>query len=231
LNDRGFAEDQPIQLPAGAHTITATYAADATSSYTSQASSNSLSVTITQATTATAVATSANTIATGGSITLTATVSSLSNSALGPTGTVQFLSGGSNLGSAATCTPAGATTDINGNFVGASCTAKLTTTLSALPPVFFRPQPRATPWIIVAWLAALLALLSFVIATLQATRRRRFAYAGLILAFVATAAIAGCGGGSGGGGGGGTPRSLSAKYAGDTNYAGSTSTAVTVTLQ
>jgi len=47
LNDRGFIEDQPIQLSVGTHPITATYTAAATSSYTSQASSNTLSVTIT----------------------------------------------------------------------------------------------------------------------------------------------------------------------------------------
>ncbi len=229
LNDRGFIEDQPIQLLPGAHTITATFAPDATSSYLAPASaSNTLSVTITQATTTTAVVPSASIISTGGSITLTATVSSHSNSTQGPTGNVQFLSGGGNLGSAATCTPAGATTDSSGNFVGASCVAKLTTNLSSLPPGFFWPQPRATPFVIVAWLAALLALISFFIAMMQAARRRQFACAALILAAVAITAIAGCGGG---GSTTRTTRTITAKYAGDTNYSGSTSSGVTITLQ
>jgi hypothetical protein len=47
---------------------------------------------------------------------------------------------------------------------------------------------------------------------------------------LAAAAIAGCGGGSStSSGGGGSSRSISAKYSGDTNYAGSTgSTTITV---
>jgi hypothetical protein len=230
LNDRGFIEDQPIQLLPGAHTITATYAPDATSSYLAPASaSNTLSVTITQATTSTAVVPSATTITTGGSITLTATVSSQSNSSQGPTGNVQFLSGGVNLGSAATCTPAGATTGNSGNFVGASCTAKLTTNLSSLPPGFLRPQPRATPFVIVAWLSALLGLISFFIAMWQAARRRQFAYAALVLAAIAITAIAGCGGG--GSTTNRTTRTITAKYGGDANYANSTSSGVTITLQ
>lgn len=230
LNDRGFIEDQPIQLAAGAHSITATYTADATSSYTSQSTSNTLSVTITTATTTTTVAPSVTTITSGGSITLTATVSSQSNSAQGPTGTVQFLNGGSNLGAAATCTPAPSTTDSSGKFVGASCTAKLTTTLSSLPPGFFTPQPRGTPLIIVGWLAAVLAVLSFVTALRLAARRRQFAYAALVLALIATGVIAGCGGGISSTGGGNT-RSITAKYTGDTNYAGSTSSVVSITIQ
>jgi len=230
LNDRGFIEDQPIQLTPGAHTITATYTADAASSYTSQSSSNSLSVTITQATTTTAVAPSATTITSGGSITLTATVSSQSNSSQGPTGSVQFLSAGTNLGAPATCTPAGATTNNSGNFVGASCTAKLTTSLSSLPPGFYTPQPRPTPLVIVGWLAALLAALSFLAAMRQAARRKQLAYAGLVLALIATGVIAGCGGSSSTTNGGHT-ENISAKYSGDTNYGGSTSSAVSITIQ
>jgi hypothetical protein len=142
---------------------------------------------------------------------------------------VQFLNGGANLGAPATCTPAGATTNSAGNFVGASCTAQLTTTLSSLPPGFYTPTPRGTPFVIVGWLAAAMAAFSLLAAMLLAARRRQFAYAGLLLAIVAAGVIAGCGGSSGGGGGG-TPRSLTAKYSGDTNYAGSTSSAVTVTI-
>jgi hypothetical protein len=61
-------------------------------------------------------------------------------------------------------------------------------------------------------------------------RRRQYAYAGVIFVLVTAAAIAGCGGGSSGTGGG-SPRSLTAKYSGDTNYAASTSAAVTVNVQ
>jgi len=87
--------------------------------------------------------------------------------------------------------------------------------------------------VILAWAATLLAILSFIRGVQPAVRRRQYAYAGVIFVLIA-AAIAGCGGGSsggGGGGGGGSSRSLTAKYSGDTNYATSTSTAVTVTVQ
>jgi Pro-kumamolisin, activation domain/Bacterial Ig-like domain (group 3) len=230
LNDRGFTEDQPIQLNVGAHAIKATYTADATSSYNSQTSSNSLSVTITQATTTTAVTSSASSITSGGGVTLTATVSSNSNSAQGPTGTVQFLNGSSNLGAAATCTPAGATTNSSGTLVGgASCTATLTTTLSSLPPGFIDYSPRGTPFVLLAWLVAVLAMFSFLMAVKLAARRKQYAYAGLAFFLMAAAALAGCSGTSSSSSGGGSSRTISAKYSGDSNYAGSTgSTAITV---
>src|SRR6266478_4624505 len=229
LNDRGFTEDQPIQLNVGTHAIKATYTADATSSYNSQTSSNSLSVTITQATTSTAVTPSVTSITSGGSVTLTATVSSNSNSAQGATGTVQFLNGSSNLGAAATCTPAGATTNSSGTFVGASCTATLTTALSSLPPGFIDLRPRSTPFVLLAWLAAVLAMFSFLMAVKLAARRKQYAYAGLAFFLMAAAALAGCSGASSSSSGGGSSRTISAKYSGDTNYAGSTgSTTITV---
>lgn len=225
LNDRGFTEDQPIQLNVGTHAIKATYTADATSSYNSQTSSNSLSVTITQATTSTAVTPSATSITSGGNVTLTATVSSNSNSAQGPTGTVQFLNGSSNLGAAATCTPAGASSNAS-----ASCTATLTTTLSSLPPGFIDYRPRSTPFVLLAWLAAVLAMFSFLMAVELAARRKQYAYAGLSFFLMAAAALAGCSGSSSSSSsGGGSSRAISAKYSGDTNYAGSTgSTTITV---
>ena len=224
LNDRGFIEDQPIQLGVGAHPITATYTAAAGSSYTSQASSNTLSVTITQATTTTGVTPSISSITSGGSVTLTAVVSSSSNSTQGPTGTVQFMNGSSNLGAAAaTCTPAGATSS-----AGASCTATLTTAISWLPPGIIDIRPRNTPFVLLAWFAAVLAMLSLVLAAKLAARRKQCAYAGLVFFLMAAAAIAGCGGGSSSSGGG-SSRSVTAKYSGDTNYAGSTgSTTITV---
>jgi subtilase family serine protease len=226
LNDRGFVEDQPIQLGVGAHSITATYTAAVGSSYTSQASSNTLSVTITQATTTTGVTPSISSITSGGSVTLTAVVSSSSNSAQGPTGTVQFMNGSSNLGTAAaTCTPAGATSS-----AGASCTATLTTAISSLPPGIIDIRPRNAPSVFLAWLAAVLAMLSFFLAAKLSARRKQYAYAGLVFFLMAAAASAGCGGGSSSSGGGSSrSRSVTAKYSGDTNYAGSTgSTTITV---
>ena len=224
LNDRGFAEDQPIQLNAGAHSITASYTADANSSYNSQNSSNTLSVTITQATTTTAVAASPLTVVSGGTVTLTATVSSNSNSSAGPSGTVQFLRNGSNLGTAATCTPAGATST-----AGASCTATLTTTLSVLPPGFLIPEQPSAPPAALLWFAVLLAILCLALALRLGGRRRMLAYAGFVLFAVAASGLAGCSGA----GGGSSPHAaaITAKYSGDTNYAASTSATTTITIQ
>jgi hypothetical protein len=234
LNNRGFAEDQPIQLNAGAHSITAAYTADATSSYNSNSTSNTLQVTITQAATTVAVSSNVTSVASGGSVTLTATVNSQSNSAQGPTGSVQFKNGSANLGAAVTCTPSGANSS-GATPVGALCTAQLTTALSALPPGWFiEPRPRNTPLWIVTVLAAISAILSFLLAAKLAGRRRRYAYAGAALAIVAAVALAGCSGssgsgGGGGGGGGGGARTITAAYSGDTNYAASSgSTSVTV---
>ncbi|HVH50232.1 MAG TPA: hypothetical protein VM781_01090, partial [Candidatus Bathyarchaeia archaeon] len=209
----------------GSHPITATYTADATSSYTSQGSSNMLSVTITQATTTTAVNSSAIRISPGGGVTLTAIVSSGSNSTQGPTGTVQFLNGGASLGTALPCAAAGATSS-----AGASCTATLTTTLSALPPGIIDVRPPKTPFIFSPWLPAVLAMIAFMLSMMLGARRKLYAYAGAAFFLIAAAVLAGCGGGSSSSNGGST-RSITAKYSGDTSYAGSTSSAITITIQ
>jgi hypothetical protein len=218
LNDRGFIEDQPIQLGPGTHPISATYTADAASSYNSNASSNSLSITVTQATTSTQATPSLSSITSGTIVTLTALVTSRSNSSQGPTGTVQFMNGTANLGAAAAiCTPAGASS------AGASCTATLTTAISSLPPGIIDARPRNAPFVVLSWLAAVLAMLSFMLSAKLAAGRKQYAYAGLAFFLMAAAAIAGCGGGSStSSGGGGSSRSITAKYSGDTNYAGST---------
>ena len=224
LNDRGFIEDQPIQLNVGAHPITATYTADANSSYNSSTTTNTLSLTITQAATQVQVASVPLSIVAGGAVTLTATISSGSNSAVGPSGTVQFSNGSTNLGAAVTCTPKGATSS-----AGASCTATLSTTISAFPPVGIDNRWRWTP---LEWFAALLAamaLILFVMATRTRGPRRAFAYGAMALFLIASATLAGCGGGSNGGGGGST-RTITAKYSGDTNYATSTGSG-TITIQ
>jgi len=224
LNQSGYFEDQPIQLPAGSNKIVAVYAGD--HSFTCSTSATN-TITITQATTATAAVPSTTSITSGGTVGFTATVSSTSNSTQGPTGTVQFLNGSANFGPAVTCTPAAATSS-----TGASCTATLPpTALMALPPavIDLRP-PRQTPFVILALLSALLAALSLWLAAKLPARRRQCACTGLAFFLMAVASLSGCGGGSSGGGGGGTTRSITAKYSGDTNYAASTSSAVTITI-
>src|SRR5260221_5397459 len=129
LNDRGFAEDQPIQLAAGAYGIVAAYSGDNSYNPSTSAAEN---VTITKATTTTAVVSSATNIASGVSFTLTATVNTSSNG-VGPTGTVQFMNGLTTLGSPASCMPTAAGSP------AAAFTAGLTS-------AFFNPgAPRIPP--------------------------------------------------------------------------------------
>jgi subtilase family serine protease len=223
LNDRGFAEDQPIQLVPGSYAITASYTADANSSYNSNGSSNTLSVTIAKAATSAAVASNVASIVAGGSVTLTATISTSSNGA-GPTGTVQFKNGSINLGAAATCTPTAATASSKGT---AFCTATLTTALSQFLPL----SPPRTPQVPVVPLGILSLILIVFLALLRCvsmSKRVGYAAAGLLLLACVAAGFAGC---SGGGGGPHTD-TITAVYSGDANYAASTtSTAATVTVQ
>lgn len=81
-------------------------------------------------------------------------------------------------------------------------------------------------------LAALLSLLVFALGLrwIPRTRRRAYAYAGLLAIALLVGVVAGCGGGGGGGGGGGSPRTITASYPGDTNYGGQTGT-VSITVQ
>jgi hypothetical protein len=236
LNDRGFAEDQPIQLVPGTYNITASYTANANSSYNSNATSNTLSVTVNKATTTSTLTPNVTSVVSGGSVTLTALISATSNGAA-PTGTVQFKNGSSNLGAAATCTAsAGTATTV-------SCTATLITTLSQFVPLMREPQPKlripgAPLWIAVSLLILLLALARHA-APLQwkfpqSGRRLGYAAAGLLLFACLAAGFAGCSGtgsSSSSGGGGSHTDSITAVYSGDANYAGSTSSATVVTVQ
>jgi Pro-kumamolisin, activation domain/Bacterial Ig-like domain (group 3) len=231
LNDRGFIEDQPIQLPAGTYSISATYTAAANSSYSSNATSNAVAVTITQATTITSVASAPTIVTAGGTVTLSATVSSQSNSSQGPTGTVQFKNGATTLSMPVTCTPVGFNATTN---VGALCTASLSTALSFVAPPsapFELPRVPISTFILTA-LGLATAFLWGLLRT-PADKRRLYACASVLLLTCAVAGLAGCGGGGGGGGGGGNSHadSITAVYSGDTNYTASTSTAVAVTVQ
>ncbi|HWY42092.1 MAG TPA: protease pro-enzyme activation domain-containing protein [Candidatus Sulfotelmatobacter sp.] len=217
LNNRGFIEDQPIQLNTGTHTITATYPGDA--SYNA-GTSNTLSVTITQATTTTSVVGSPSTITSGGTVALTATVSSQSNADKphAPSGTIQFMNGSTNIGAPVTCTQVGSTSS-----AGASCTATFSTTLSALaPPISFDNRWRRTPYELLAALFAMLAVIFFIATRRLRGPRRAYAYASVVAFLIASAALAGCSGpSSSGGGGGGGGKTITAKYSGDTNYTAS----------
>jgi len=222
VSNQGFVEDGLIQLTGGSHSIVATFTSSDANYQNS--TSNTLSVTITPAATTTLVASSISLLpAGGGSVTLTAAVGSASNSTQGPTGTVQFQNGSTNIGSPVTCNPAGATAN-----AGSSCTATLpNVAISALfPPPTVDPRPT------LPLLPTLFALLSIVLFGLgwrwmPEKRRRTYAYAGFLAFVLLAVTIAGCGGG--GGGGGGKTVTIKANYVGDTNYAASSgSTNITV---
>ncbi len=232
LNDRGFAEDQPVQLPAGIYSVVASYSGD--SSYNAS-TSTAENVTITKATTTAKVTPNVTSVVSGGSVTLTATVTASSNgeppcgSGVVNPGTVQFKNGTSVL--AGTITYAGTSGAQTGQ---ASCTATLTTALSQLIPL---TQPRPGPPIPVAplWIAPWLLILFLAMARYAAPLRNRrprlgYAVAGLVLFACVAAGFAGCSGSSNGSGGTHTD-SITAVYSGDANYAGSTSPAATVTVQ
>jgi len=214
VSNQGLVEDGFIQLTGGAHSIVATFTSSDLNYQNS--TSNTLSVTITPAATTTLVASSLGVVPSGSPVTLTAVVGSNSNSVQGPTGTIQFQSGSTNLGAPVACTPSGA--NANG---GASCLAQLTTTVSALYPPTLR-DPRPT----LPLLPLLFALLSVVLYALgwrwmPEKRRRTYAYAGFLAFALLAVAIAGCGGG---GGGSGKTVTIKASYVGDTNYAASSGT-------
>jgi Pro-kumamolisin, activation domain/Bacterial Ig-like domain (group 3) len=242
LNDRGFAEDQPVSLPVGSHTVAASYPGDA--SYNASAS-NSLSVTVTQATTSIAVTPSPTSIASGGSVTLTALVTTPSNgeppcgSGVTNPGTVQFKNGSTAISGTVSYSGISGAASANSQ---ASCTATLTTSLSQFVPLS-RPQPRLRMPFVLLWILAALAILFLALAQHAAPLQRKwprlgnrlgYAAAGLLLLACLAASFAGCSGsssGSGGGGGGSHTDSITAAYSGDTNYSGSTATAVSVTIQ
>lgn len=123
LNSLGFLEDQPVQLPAGSHSLAAAYAGDNSFNPSSTASPDS--VTITPAATANTVSASPSTAQPGASVTLTAVVSTQS-SGVAPTGTVQFLNGSTPIGGTVTLTGAGGSST-----AFASLRATLTTSFAA----------------------------------------------------------------------------------------------------
>jgi photosystem II stability/assembly factor-like uncharacterized protein len=176
--------------------------------------------------TTTAVTSSSTSIASGGSVTLTATVTGTGTGA-SPTGTVQFMNGTAALGTAQTCTAvSGASSP--------TCKATLTTTLAFLTPPSVPnriPGNRFQPFLPVSFLLLILFLMSF--KRIPARYRRAYACIGFLWLAGFAVAMVGCGGGYGGGGGGGGVHydSITAVYSGDSTYAGSTSPAITITIQ
>jgi hypothetical protein len=217
----------------GSNTVTAAFTTG-DGNYGSSNGSATINVTNSGTTpTSAALTASATSVASGASVTLTATVTGSTKNGAGPTGTVQFMNGTQALGSPQTCTSKAGTAT-----TGGTCTATLSQALSNVPPGFLTPSrtPRVPPAAPLALVTSVLALLLIVsMRRSSMPMRRRLAYAlacALVMVGVATA-FAGCGGGSttgGGGGGSSHVDSITAVYGGDATYAGSTSSAVAVTV-
>ena len=218
LNNQGIAEDQPIQLTGGSHSLAAQFTPGDTNFQGS--ASSALSVTITKATTQTLVG-GPSPVTSGATVTLTAQVQTNSNGA-GPTGMVSFTNGSASLGSA-NCVPTAAAFSASGTLTPAYCTATLSTAISGLyPPPVGGPRGPGLP-VVMPVILALLSLLLFALGWrwMPEGRRRAYAYAGLVAFVLLVVSIAGCGGGSTSTGGGGTTRTINASYPGDTNYSSS----------
>ena len=219
INSLGHAEDQPIQLAPGTHTLSATYSGD--NSYNAPASPTTDTVTVTKATTNTQVVASPSAITMATPVALTAIITTQSNGAA-PTGSVQFLNGSTPITGTVTYVRTSGAQSSTGF---ATLTATITTTLSVLP---VSPGPRAPlPFAPLLILVCVLLILAILVLRLSQNRLRGYAYATMLLLAAFATAVAGC---NNSGGSSARTISITAQYAGDTNYSAS-SGATSVTKQ
>lgn len=106
INSNGHAEDQTIQLSGGSHTLALTYNGDI--SYNASSIVNVGPLTVSAAATSTTLTPPTPPVTVGTSVTLTASIATASNGN-GPTGTVTFFDGGTQIGSPVTVTSTAAT--------------------------------------------------------------------------------------------------------------------------
>jgi len=218
VNSEGHSEDQPIQLAAGSHPLTAVYSGDNSYNASAQVAD---SLTVTKATTTTGVASVPSSIPSGTMVTLTATIATQS-SGVAPSGTVQFLKGTTPISGTVTLTP---TDGIDSSTGFASLKATLTTTISALlpPPPMERPRPGPPVWWFVLPAMAMAALVYLLG---RFPKQRKVVYASMILFGVILTGVAGCSGG----GSKAKTVTIQANYSGDSNY-NSSSGQVIITVQ
>src|ERR1019366_1675679 len=145
-----------------------------------------------------------------------------------PTGTVSFFSNGVMIGAPVNVT---ATTDANGFAAGVATLSTAMISQMVKPVGDFRGRRRFAPPGVVA---GMLAFFLFLLCTPPLRKRRKLAFVVLLL-FAFGLSVAGCGSSGSTGSGGGSPASksdnITAVYSGDSNYVGSTSAAVVITVQ
>jgi hypothetical protein len=220
LNADGYAEDQVESLSCCTmHTLNATYAPDANSSFNGNTTSSNIGVV--QAVTNSSVTASPMTTNPGFNVTFVDTITTESFGTL-PTGTVSFFNGSTQLGGAV---PVTSSVDPATGF--AQATASTTAIISGLGPVN-GPEMQTRPKFPIVPVALGMLLTVVLVWRFSSANRRRYAYVGLTFAVFMLAGMAACGGG--GGGNRAHNVMVTAKYSGDTNYA-PTASNVTVMVQ
>ena len=208
----------------GTHSFTAKYSGDPSFS---PSTSTAQPFTIVQAGTTTTATSSAASVASASNVTISVAVAADSIGAP-PSGTVQLYNGTTAIGSPVTLTQAYSSTT---GLVQSTATFTLTGSSIISAVKVARAKHSSFPWELPGGATALACVLFF---SIPAKRRSWKALLSLIVFALTLSTVMGCGGSSNSnnnnnGGNGGTA-SITAKYAGDTNYATSTSAAVTVTV-
>ena len=203
----------------GQHNISATYNGDASFN---GSTSTSVPFTIVQAGTTTAASSSANSVGSAASVTISVAVTANSLGAP-PSGTVQLFNGSTAIGSATSLQQGySSTTGL------VQSTASITLTGSQLGAVKTAALEKATfPWGLSGGAAAMACVFFLAI---PARRRSWRALLGLIVFAIMVSGAVACGGSSNNNNNNGGTASITAKYSGDTNYTASTSTAITITV-
>jgi hypothetical protein len=213
----------------GSHNITAQYTGD--QSFNASTSSP-LTFTIVPANTTTTASASATSIGTSASVTITVAVGA-DSIGMAPSGTIQLYNGVTAIGSAATLKQGySSTTGLVQSTASISLTGSQLAAIKAAKldhPVF--------PWQIYGGTAAMACVFFLAVPV----RRRNWCnFLALAAAVMIISYMAACGGGrnssngsEGSGGnssGSSTIANITAQYSGDTNYTGSTSSAITITV-
>jgi trimeric autotransporter adhesin len=205
----------------GSHNVAASYGGDI--SFNASVSA-AIPFTVVQAGTSTAAASSATSVGSTASVTISVAVTA-NSLGLPPSGTVQLYNGSTAIGSAATLKQGySSTTGL------VQSTASISLTGSQILAVkTAKATPAAFPWGISGGAAAMACVVFFCI---PARRRSWRALLALLMFAIIISGATACGSSSNdnNNNNNGGAASITAKYSGDTNYTASTSTAVTITV-
>ncbi|MBW4043698.1 MAG: hypothetical protein HIU87_01725 [Acidobacteria bacterium] len=224
VNASGFARYNNQAFALGKHAISATYSGDPSFNASQAGTSSASTFTIVQASTQTSVKSSASSVTSAGTVTLTATVGtdSLGNA---PSGTITFYSGTTAIGKAVAVV-GGA--DPSTGLVNATATLTVTGSQLTSPTTGALDYP-ALPGSMKGAGAVLLSLSLFFF--IPARNRKWRGMLAVLLLIGAASFVTACGSSSGTGNVTPNSRGITAAYNGDTNYASSTSSSISVAVQ